>query len=147
MELLLKANVKGLGKEGQKVVVNDGYARNFLIPKGLAVPATETHLQQRQRENQKQENIKQRKLKDASELAAALRNISCSIVRQAGENDKLYGSVTVQDIMKSLEEEGITLEKKQILLDEPIKKLGIYSVKVRLAQDIESVLKVWVVNK
>jgi len=147
VELLLKANVKGLGKEGQKVVVNDGYARNFLIPKGLAVPATETHLQQRQRENQKQENIKQRKLKDASELAAALRNISCSIVRQAGENDKLYGSVTVQDIMKSLEEEGITLEKKQILLDEPIKKLGIYSVKVRLAQDIESVLKVWVVNK
>ncbi len=147
MELLLKANVRGLGKEGQKVVVNDGYARNFLIPKGLAVPATETHLQQRQRETQKQENLKKRKLKDASELAAALRNISCSIVRQAGENDKLYGSVTTQDIIKSLEEEGITLEKKQILLDEPIKKLGIYSVKVRLAQDIESVLKVWVVNK
>lgn len=147
MELLLKANVKGLGKEGQKVSVNDGYARNFLIPKGLAVPATEIFLSQLNRETQKQETLKKKKLQNDSELAAAIRNISCSIVRQAGENDKLYGSVTAQDILKSLEGEGISLEKKQIIFDEPIKKLGIYSIKVRLAPDIESVLKVWVVNK
>jgi large subunit ribosomal protein L9 len=146
MEVILCQNVKSLGKAGEKVKVTDGYARNFLFPKKLALPCSDKNFEKFRIQQEQEEAGKAREVRKAQELAQKIKKISCTIVKQVGEGEKLFGSVTVQDIVKSLSAEGIVLEKKQIILDDPIKTLGIYPVKIRLAPGIESVLKVWVVK-
>jgi len=147
MEVLLKKDVKNLGKEGDIVKIKDGFGRNYLFPKDLAVPANPKNLkifeQKKMIAAKKSEKLK----KSAMELADKLKKISCTIVRHAGEENKLFGSVTSMDIAESLENEGYKIDKKDILLDEPIKKLGIYRVPVKVHPEITVDIKVWVVKE
>ncbi|OGL46088.1 MAG: 50S ribosomal protein L9 [Candidatus Schekmanbacteria bacterium RBG_16_38_11] len=146
MEVLLKKEVKNLGKQGDIVKVKDGFGRNYLFPKGLAAPATAKNLkvleQEKLTESKRLEKVK----KSAEEVAERLKKISCTIVRHAGEEDKLFGSVTSMDIGDSLRNEGFEIDKKDVLLDEPIKKLGIYQIPVKVHPEITVEVKVWVVK-
>ncbi|MBN1356256.1 50S ribosomal protein L9 [bacterium] len=146
MEIILKQDVPNMGRIGDKVKVASGFARNYLIPKGLAMEASDKNVRVLQKAQELQEIRQNKKLLEAKSLAKRIRKISCTIVKQVSEGERLFGSVTPQDIVKGLEAEGIFLDKKQIVLEEPIKTLGIYPVKVQLTPDIESVLKVWVVK-
>ena len=146
MDVILRQNVQGLGKKGDRVKVADGHARNFLIPKQLAFEATKSNLLKIKRDQALDEIKKSKKLVQAQDLAERIKKVSCTIVKQVSEGERLFGSVTVIEILKCLETEGIFLEKKQVILEQPIKTLGIYPVKIRLAPNIESVLKVWVVK-
>ena len=147
MEVLLKKEVKNLGKEGQIVKVKDGFFRNYLFPKDLAVPANPKNLKLFEQRKQ----IEERKLEKAKILASKaadkLKKISCTIVRHAGEEDKLFGSVTSADIAESLENEGFKIDKKDVLLEEPLKKLGIYQVPIKVHPEITVEVKIWVVKE
>jgi len=146
MEVLLKKEVKNLGKQGDIVKVKNGFGRNYLFPKGLAAPATAKNLkvleQEKLTESKRLEKVK----KSAEEVAERLKKISCTIVRHAGEEDKLFGSVTSMDIGDSLRNEGFEIDKKDVLLDEPIKKLGVYQIPVKVHPEITVEVKVWVVK-
>lgn len=147
MEVILKQDVDKLGKAGTAVKVKEGFARNFLIPNGLAVPLTPVNLKKLEQEKalrlQGLEKIK----RSAEELKNKLAGRSLTITAQALEENKLYGSVTAQDIASALSEEGFGIDKSAILLDEPIKALGIYEVLVRLHPEVSANIKVWVVKK
>lgn len=147
MKIILKTDIPKLGNAGDIVTVKDGYARNYLIPKGLAEKAEVGSV--RALENQKKMLAQQleKKKKEALRLRDRLMNISCTITRQAGEEDKIFGSVTARDIEEALKIENIHIDRKNIMLDEPIKKLGIFEVPVKLHKDVEAKIKVWVVAK
>lgn len=146
MEVILMTEVDGLGEMGQTVSVKRGYARNFLIPQGMAVTATDGNVKV------VAEHIKLYAKRDdlrkagAEELAAKMGEISCTITVQADEDEKLFGSVTARDIAEALKSESIEFEHKQIVLDEPIKQLGVYTVPVKLHAEVEVLAKVWVVK-
>ncbi len=147
MKVILKEDIKGLGSGGEIVNVKDGYGRNFLVPKGLAVAATEKNVNQVKHE---QEIIKQKirkQLKDAEEVAKRVSDVSLTIARLVGESERLFGAVTAKDIEEALREEGVVVEKRQILLEEPIKTLGVYHVPIKLHPDVACEVKVWVVAK
>lgn len=148
MELILTQPVKGLGNNGDKVKVKDGYARNFLIPSKLALEATPQNLEYH-RQQQKKEQIRlARERQQAEELAKKISQISCTISVEAGENDRLFGTVTTQDIAAAVKKEiGVSLDKRWIELDEPIKQLGVFTVSVRLYPEVKGQLKLWVVKK
>lgn len=147
MKILLRQDFEGLGKSGDVVKVKDGYARNYLIPKGIAYLATEAN--QRRFEN----DIKQqtwrltREKKKAEDMAKKLENVSCTITVQVGEEDKMFGSVTAQNIADILASQGFEIDKRKIQLDEPIKSLGIYSVPLKLHSEVDATVKVWVVKE
>jgi large subunit ribosomal protein L9 len=146
-EVFLMTDVKDLGSEGQVVKVADGFARNYLLPKKLAAPVTEATRRrlakiQRQREEGRKED-----LASAQKLAARLEQVSCTIAVKTGEDEKLYGSVSAPDIAAALQQQGIELDRHAIVLDTPIKELGVFSVAIRLHPDVESAVKVWVVEE
>lgn len=146
-ELILMSDVEGLGLEGAKVKVTEGYARNFLIPKKLAVPVTQAALK-RLDKNRLARELRQRQDREAAQtMAAAIEKIACTIPVKVGENDKLFGSVTVLDIADNLKSQGLDLDKQKIHLAEPIRELGVYSLKVKLHPEVEASLKVWVVGE
>ena len=147
MNIILTEDVAHRGSAGDMLKVKDGYARNYLIPKGMAILATTENV--KQLEHQKRQiQSKLNKLKKASEsVAQQIESISCTIARAAGEEDKLFGSVTSADIYASLKNEGIDVDKKKILLDEPIKSLGIFTVPIKIHADVTANLKVWVVKE
>ena len=147
MELILKERVEGLGEGGDIVRVKDGYARNYLLPKGLAVPATEAQKRILEEENRLRV-IRDVKIKRSVQVVAEkMKNLSCTIVVQAGEEDKLYGSVTTHNITEAIVKQGYVVDHKQVMLDEPIKKLGVYTVPIRLHREVEVPIKVWVVKE
>ncbi len=147
MEIILRQDYEGLGNAGEIVKVKDGYARNFLIPKGVAYIANEAN-KKRHEADLKQLGMQQaRDKKAAEELSEKLKNVSCTITVQVGEEDKLFGSVTSLNIAESLEAQGFNIDKRKILLEEPIKSLGIYSVPVKLHSEVEGTVKVWVVKE
>ena len=147
MEILLRKEYKGLGEAGTVLKVKDGFARNFLIPQGIAYLATENNKKRFENDlKQKGWRIERDKQK-AEELAKVLENISCTISVQVGEEDKLFGSVTSQNIADALKDQGHEIDKRKILLEEPIKSLGIYSVTIKLHQDVDAAVKVWVVKE
>ncbi len=146
MEVILMESVDNLGEMGETVNVARGYARNYLIPKGLAVLATDGHrklVAEHMKLSAKREDLRKA---GAEELAAKLGELSCTIGVQADEEDKLFGSVTARDIAESLESEYTNFDFKQIVLDEAIKQLGVYSVPVKLHSEVEVTAKVWVVK-
>jgi len=147
MNVILTEAVAHRGSAGDMLKVRDGYARNYLIPKGMAIVATTENI--KQLEHQKRQiQAKQNKLKKESEgIARHIESISCTIARAAGEEDKLFGSVTSADIYTSLKNEGIDIDKKKILLDEPLKSLGIFTVPIKIQSDVTANLKVWVVKE
>jgi large subunit ribosomal protein L9 len=147
MRLILRENLDNLGKAGEVVTVRAGYGRNFLLPKGLAVPATEKDEARMQHE---QRLIAARLAKLAKQLASEadrLSQVSVSLARAVGEEDKLYGSVTNRDIAEALVEQGVKIDAKKIVLEEPIKTLGMTEVPVKLGHDVTAKIKVWVVKK
>lgn len=147
MKVILRQDFEQLGKLGEVVEVKDGYARNYLIPRKIAYMATPSALRTLE-EEKKQLARKLEKEKTGSEkLAAELEKVSLTIQMKVGEDDKLFGSVTSQMIADSLQEKGISLDKRWIELDEPIKALGIYEVNVKLPGGVNGKVKVWVVRE
>ena len=147
MRVILRENLDNLGKAGEVVTVRSGYGRNYLLPNGLAVPATEKDEARMQHE---QRAIAARVVKLAKQLqseADRLSQVSVSLPRAVGEEDRLYGSVTNRDIAEALAEQGIKLDAKKIMLEEPIKSLGMTEVPVKLGHDVSAKIKVWVVKK
>lgn len=147
MEVILKEDVERLGRSGDKVKVKEGYARNFLFPRKLALPATEGNLRAIEEEKRRKLAVHKKGLDEARELAEILAKASCTVTVKAGDADKLYGSVSAQDIASALELEGIKLDKKKIELQEHINQLGVYYVQVKLHPEVQAQLKVWVVKE
>ena len=146
MEVILMQSVDNLGEIGDTVSVARGYARNFLIPKGLAVLATEGHrklVAEHMKLEAKRDDLRKA---SAEELAARLGELSCTITVQAGDDDKLFGSVGAREIADALKSDNGEFDHKQIVLDETIKQLGVYSVPVKLHSEVEVTAKVWVVK-
>jgi large subunit ribosomal protein L9 len=145
MKVVLLQDVKGLGKKDSVVEVNDGYARNYLIPRKLAVPATEgleKHLKEKKEAEQKK---KEKELKAAKDLASKLEKSQIIIKAKAGENGKLFGSITNKEIAEEIKKQlGFDIDKKKIELDDPIKLIGSYDVVIRLYQGVVAKLKVHV---
>src|SRR5688572_17828105 len=147
MRVILREDLDNLGAAGEVVTVRDGYGRNYLLPRGLAALATEKDVAKMEHERRV---IAVRAAKQAKELAGEvekLEKVSVSLARQVGEGDKLYGSVTNRDIADALKEQGVTIDSKKIVLDEPIKALGMTEVPIKLGKDAVAKIKVWVVKK
>ena len=146
MKLILREDIENLGKIGEIVEVAGGYGRNYLLPRGLAVKASTKNLKEQEHQKKLIQARMDRQKKDAQEVAGSLDSVSCTISRKTGEDEKLYGSVTSRDIEEALREEGVSIDRKRILLEEPLKKLGVYTVPVKLHADVTGNIKVWVVK-
>jgi len=147
MKVILLEDIDRLGKMGEIVAVKEGYARNFLIPKNKAKPATQGNMKILQAINKKKAAEEAKTLEAAKAVADKISNLSLTIGAQAGEEEKLFGSVSNEMIAEALAEEGINIDKREIVLDEPIKKLGVYQVVVKVHPEVKANLRVWVVKK
>ena len=147
MKVILRKDQDKLGQVGAVVDVKDGYARNYLIPKGIAYPASDGSMRALTEEKKQAERRSTKELKANEKLAAELEKLSITIKMKVGEDEKLFGSVTAQMIADAVKEQGFDLDKRIIELPEPIKALGIYNVDVRLHQSITGKVKVWVVRE
>jgi len=147
MKVILTEDVQHLGSASQLITVKNGYARNFLIPKGKALMATTQNLKNLEHQKRLIQEKLQKTKRLADVLARRIEAISCTISKPAGEEDKIFGSVTTADIQSCLKHEGLDIEKKKIVLDEPIRSLGIFNVPIKLHPDITASLKVWVVKE
>ena len=147
MEVVLLEDIPALGKIGDVVKVADGYARNFLIPKNKAVRATSKRVKELEHGRRILQDRLQKSLRDSERLAKRLEEYSCTLVKTVGESGKLFGAVTSMEIEQNLLENGFKVERKNILLDEPIKSLGIYTVPIKLDASVTANLKVWVVKE
>ena len=146
MKVILREEIKGLGKLGDIVNVADGYGRNYLIPSKKAVETTTENVRMVEREKKKADEVLKQTLHDAEGLAKRVTEISLTLSRQVGEGEKMFGSVTSADIAEALITENINIDKKQIHLEKPIKELGLFHVPVRLHPEVTAELKVWVVK-
>jgi len=147
MKVILVKDVVGLGEEGDVKDVSKGYARNYLFPKGFVV---EDNVFNRNRMKEQRKRIELRKVKkreEAQKLAEDLSMLSINISAAAQENDRLFGAIHEHDIQKALEAQGYTVEKKNILMSEPIKALGVYKVNIKIYEEVQAELKVWVVKE
>jgi large subunit ribosomal protein L9 len=147
MEVILTENVSALGREGDIVKVSDGYARNFLIPKQLAVEAIEKNRRLLEHKSRQKINQDARQRKEAEKLASELVNLSCTIPMRAGETDRLFGSVTAIDIAKALKAQGFEVDRRKIELNEPIKELGAFTVPIRIHADVIANVRVLVIRE
>jgi large subunit ribosomal protein L9 len=147
MELILRVDIPKLGKAGEIVNVSEGYARNYLLPKKLADKPT------KDAKDQIEALVRRRRIEEAKELEACqamakkLEELTVKLARKAGEDEKLFGSVTAKDIADDLEAQNVVLDAKKILLETPIKQLGLTSVEVKLHPEVTAQLKVWVVSE
>ena len=147
MEVILREDVEKLGSRGQVVKVAAGYARNFLIPKRLAVMATDSNKKIVEQERQAALRREAKEASEASELAKLLAGVSLTFAQKAGENDQLFGSVTSADIAARLEEQKFHIDRKKIVLHDPIKQLGEHTVTVKLHREVSVDIKVNVVKE
>ena len=147
MDIILKETIDGLGERGDLVKVKDGYARNYLLPKKLAISATAASRRIIETENRRREKRDEQLMRSVEDLAGKMKDVSCTIVVQAGEEDKLYGSVTAHNIAEAIAAKGFEIDHHMVVLEEPIKTLGVYSVPVRLHRDVEVPVKIWVVKE
>lgn len=144
MKVILNEHVPNLGDRGQVIDVKPGYARNYLIPKGLAYEATPANLARFQAEQRRWELRQESERTMASELAARLAGVELTFKRRAGEEDTLYGSVTASDIAEALEAKGFAVDRRKVLLPQHIKRLGTYTVELHLHRDVNVPLVVHV---
>ncbi|MGD1044737.1 MAG: 50S ribosomal protein L9 [Bacteroidota bacterium] len=147
MKVILRKDSEKLGRVSEVISVKDGYARNYLIPRGIAYEATDGSLRQLEEENKQQSRRTDKEHFQAETLAAKLEKVSITIKMKVGEEEKLFGSVTAQMIADALIEKEITLDKRQIELEEPLKALGIYDVPVKLSGGVSGKIKVWIVRE
>ena len=147
MKIILKKDVENLGVSGDVVKVKDGYARNYLVPKGMAIVATRSNMKIVD-ELKANEAKKAKKAESAAQnTAKKLQDISVTVSVKVGEDEKLFGAVTAQMIAELVAEKGIEVDKHNILLDEPIKELGVFDVPVKVGAGIKAEVKVWVVKE
>lgn len=146
MQVILKEDVPNLGDMGEIVTVAAGYGRNFLIPQGLALPATGSNARQLQHEIALIEQRKERQRQAALGVLGQINDVSVTVPMRVGEHDKLFGSVTTRDIAEALSQQsGHTIERKQVQLSSSITELGVYKVPVKLASGVRANVRVWVV--
>ena len=146
MEIILRQAVDSLGHTGDVCSVSNGYARNYLLPRGIAYLATPGNKRRIEQERQRLEAAEESRRAGARELSEKLEQVSLTFSARVGEEGKLFGSVTSGDIAAQLAAQGIHVEKRQIDLHEPIKSLGVYRVPVRLHADVHPEIKVWVIK-
>jgi len=147
MEIILRADVQHLGKIGDVVKVKDGYARNYLLPKGLAYPATEGNKKRIAYEGERLAKQRAGEKSAAEAEAAKIADVQLSFAMKVGEEDKLYGSVTASDIQRKLEELGIHVDKRKIDLAEPIRELGEFNVGIKIHPEVRPEVRVTVVKE
>jgi len=147
MEVILKTDISGVGKKGDIKIVASGYARNFLIPKGFAVPATKINLEKLQHEKKRIAALAQKEKEAAIEFSQALKNVAITITRKAGEENKLFGSVTKEDIAEALSKKGFSIDKKMIDIPQPIKLLGVYTIPIKLYKGVDTAISLRVVKE
>ena len=147
MKVILREDVKDIGTAGQTVEVKSGYGRNYLIPRNLAIPATDANMKAIG-EIDKQKTIREKKQRREAEIVKErIEELSISIPVRVGEEDKLFGSVTNKDIAELMEKEGVKIDRRMIHLEEPIKSLGVYTIPVRIEKEVTADLKVWVIKQ
>lgn len=147
MKLILIKDVEKVGKEGDIVEVKNGFARNFLLPSGFAIKVTKTSFKEIE-EMKKRKGKQEEKLKaDALAVKKQIESLSLTITAEAKNAEELYGSIGEQQIQKMLKDENVTLDKNSIILDAPIKKLGVYNLKIKLHPAVEANLRLWVMKK
>jgi len=147
MEVILREEIEKLGRRGDVVKVAAGYARNYLLPKRLAVAANESNKKIVEQEKQAYLRRESKEIGDANDLAKMMGSVEVTIAQKAGENDQLFGSVTAQDIVAALEKSGYTIDRKKVNLAEPIKALGDYKVTVKLHREVAVELPVHVIKE
>jgi len=147
MKIILREDVEALGAAGEIVTVKDGYARNYLIPRKMAYPATKGYLKTYEEEARLQSKKAARATAQAEQMAAKLSNLSLETTVQVGEEDKVFGAVTAADIAVLLADKGYEIDKRDILLEEPLKALGIYNIPIKVAPEIKAEVKVWVIKE
>lgn len=147
MKVILREDVPDVGQAGQTITVKDGFGRNYLIPRNLAIPATKANLKAIGEVN-KQTEIRVRKQRRSAEIIKErIEKLSLSFEMLVGEDDKLFGSVTSGDIAEMMAKEGVTVDKRIIDLEAPIKVLGVYTVPVKIEKEVIANLKLWVIKK
>lgn len=147
MDVILIENVSNLGAVGDLVQVKDGYARNYLLPKKLAILATPKNVKQFEHQKRVVAARMARMKADATGVKERIEALSCKIARQVGEEEKLFGSVTTRDIADAMSDAGVEIDRRAIQLDAPIKTTGNFEVVVKLHHDVVATLKLWVVPK
>lgn len=145
MQVILRDRLENLGNVGDVVDVKPGYARNYLIPKGLAYEATKANVRRIEAERAAQTRRESETLNEARQRASGIEGVSLTFHARAGQEGKLFGSITSADIADKLAEQGIQIDRRSIELDEPIKSLGVTSVPVRLHPQVRPEIKVWVI--
>ncbi len=146
MKVLLLRTVKDVGARGQLVDVSDGYARNFLFPRDMASPATPGAVKYAARLKAAEDKKREERHRQEDELAEKLSGVSCTISRKAGEDEKLFGSVSGADIAEALKSQGFEIDRRNVELGQPIKSLGVHAVTVRVSARRPADVKVWVVR-
>lgn len=147
MEVILKEHIENLGKMGDIVKVAPGYARNYLIPKGIAVKADRSNKKALDHHIKLIEARRMKVLASLEDMAQKIEALSLTIPKKVGENDKLFGSVTTIEVVDALKNEGVEVKKDQIKIEEPIRTKGVFNIKVRLSENITPTLKLWVVEE
>lgn len=147
MKVILVQDVNKLGKAGDCVTVKDGFARNYLFPKNIAKEATPGNMKAVETSKKKQAAEDANTLNKARALADKMRSLSITISARCGEEEKLFGAVTAEMISRALQAEGISIDKKDITVDEPIKKLGVYQIAVKIHPEVKAALRVWIVKE
>lgn len=147
MQVILQEDIPSLGKAGEVVNVKSGYGRNYLLPRGKAVLADPKNLRMLEHQKRVVSAKEAKRKRGAEDLAGKLSQLSITISREAGEGEKIFGSVTTKDIADSLRREGYAIDRHNIQLDEPLKQLGIFDVPIKLHPEVNGTVKVWVVKK
>jgi len=145
MKVILKETIEALGIIGSEVSVADGYARNYLLPQNKAVPATPQNRKMMEQEKKKFEIQIAREKESAEEMAKRLEGIVCTIHAKVSDEDRLYGSVSSRDIINALTEQGVEIEKRMIMLSEPIKKIGTFKIPIRVYKEVEPEITVEII--
>jgi large subunit ribosomal protein L9 len=147
MEIILQEDVPNLGRIGDVVKVREGFGRNYLLPRGMAVLADSRNLRVLEHQKRLVAVKRERTQKTAQSLADKIASLTLVIPARAGEEDRLFGSVTNQDIEKALETQGITVDRRKIILTEPLKQLGTYTVPIHLSSDVHANVSVQIVRE
>ena len=147
MQVILLEDVPSLGKAGDQVRISDGFGRNYLIPKKKALLATEKSLKALEHQKRQVQQRMGKVKKDVETIVQQIETLSCTFAKPVGESGKLFGSVTSMEIEGYLKENGIEVDRKKILLEEPIKNLGMFNVPIKLHPEVTAHLKVWVVQE
>ncbi len=147
MRVILKQEIADLGDAGDIITVRAGYGRNYLIPRGLAIPASDGSVRELNHHQRVAEAIRRKRMKVSTDLAERLEATAISIRRKTGEDDKLFGSVTNRDISEALAAEGLEIDRRLIHLEKPIQNIGLFTVPIRLHRDVSANVRVYVIRE